>query len=49
MSQVDLRSEVLKRALRELEIFKEKYSTLTELSKVFEAISDVQKKEGEVA
>ena len=49
MSKVDLRSEVLKRALRELEIFKEKYSTLTELSKVFEAISDVQKKEGEVA
>lgn len=41
MTHVDLRNEVLKRALRELTIFQEKYSTLTELSKVFEAINAV--------
>ena len=43
MTQVDLREGVLQRALRELTTFQEKYSNLTELSKVFDAIKIVTK------
>lgn len=41
MSDVDLREKVLDRALRELTVFQEKYSTIKELAGVFNAISEV--------
>ena len=39
MTKKDLRAEVLKRALKELETFQAKYSELIELSAVFDAIN----------
>ena len=47
MLDPDMRSEVLKRALRELNMFRNKYETLQELAEVFEAIDDVMVKVGD--
>ena len=47
MRDADLRKEVLKRAIRELVIFKEKYETLKELADVFSAIDAVVEKAGD--
>ena len=44
MSDVNLREQILIRALRELTIIQEKYATLKELAEVFEALAIVKKK-----
>lgn len=44
MSNADMRAEVLKRAMREIEIFQDKYSNLEELSEIFAAIKKTKKK-----
>ena len=41
MSNADTRAAVLRRALRELKVFQDKYSTLSELAAVFAAIKSV--------
>jgi hypothetical protein len=45
MSRTDLRQEVLARAIKELESFKQKYEHLSELAEVIDAIDGVSKKQ----
>lgn len=47
LSNEETRNIVLRRALNELRMFKNKYNTLKELAEVFQAIDDVLKKESE--